>query len=458
MGNPPYKESIRPGDIKVFKISGSNGESVDISGSIGEFFYYESILSNTVTATVAFIDTGFEKEGNSRIKTTGIVDSLELVGGEKVEFEIVDSNDMSSESEGTIDSKIGDSDTMFIKTIRNVSTSTTKKVFILDLVSKEYWTNETRRVTKRYDGNPGDHVEDILKNILKVTVATDDIERSSYDYNFIGNTKKPLYTCTWLASKCCTSKTSSDNPKKGTLEGVSAGFFFFQTRDSYQFKSIDTLADQPVKPGRDFIYNNTGKEPVGGIGGKRVNILDYSTQQQTNIGKDLSLGVYNNKTIFFDVYRMYSPPPTNFSFDEDKAGKVKLLNERTNQAQKEITETPSRLMFSVLDVGTLPNGNVLVDDRENPSFTTRSPESMVQSVMRYNELFRTKINIIIPADFSIRAGDVVHCTFVNLNTDVSGGSETLSGNFVVANVCHKIDSEQTLSSLDIIRDSLGDID
>ena len=83
---------------------------------------------------------------------------------------------------------------------------------------------------------------------------------------------------------------------------------------------------------------------------------------------------------------------------------------------------------------------------------------MVQSVMRYNELFRTKINIIIPADFSIRAGDTVHCTFVNLNTQVSGGSETLTGKFIVANVCHKIDSEQTLSSIDIIRDSLGDIE
>ena len=363
---------------------------------------------------------------------------------------------MSSESEGTITSQIGDSDTMFIKTIRDVSTSTTKKTFILDLVSKEYWTNETTRVTKRYDGNPGSHVEDILKNILKVTDS--DIEKSSYDYNFIGNTKKPLYTCTWLASKCSSSSTASDDPKKGTLQGVSAGFFFFQTRDRYYFKSIDTLSAQAVKPGRDFIYNNTGKEPVGGIGGKRINILDYSTQQQADIGKDLSLGVYNNKTIFFDFYRMYSPSPVNFSFNEDKKDRVKLLNERTNQAQKEITETPSRLMFSVLDVGTLPNGDKLVDDRENPSYTTRSPESMVQSVMRYNELFRTKINIIIPADFSIRAGDVVHCTFVNLNTDVSGGSETLSGKFVVANVCHKIDSEQTLSSLDIIRDSLGDID
>ena len=456
MGNPPYKESIRPGDIKVFKITGSNGESVDISGSIAQFYYYESVLSNTVTATVAFVDTGFEKEGNSRIKTTGIVDSLELVGGESVEFEVVDNNDMTSETEGTITSQIGSTEGMTVKTIRDVSTSGTKKMFILDLVSKEYWINETTRVTKRYDGNPGNHVTDILQNILKVT--DHEVEQSSYDYNFIGNTKKPLYTCTWLASKCSTSATASDDAKSGTLQGVSAGFFFFQTRDKYQFKSIDTLSAQSVKPGRDFIYNNTGKEATGGIGGKRVNILDYSTSQQTNIGKDLSLGVYNNKTIFFDMYRMYSPPATNFSFDENKKNKVKLLNEKTNQAQKEVTEAPSRLMFSVLDVGTLPNGGELKSEVGDPEFTTRTRESMVQSVMRYNELFRTKINIIIPADFSIRAGDTVHCTFVNLNTQVSGGSETLSGKFIVANICHKIDSEQTLSSIDIIRDSLGDIE
>ena len=456
MANPPYKQSIRPGDIKVFKITGSNGESTDISGSISQFYYYESVLSNTVTATVAFIDTGFEKEGNSRIKTTGIVDGLELVGGESVEFEVVDNNDMTSETDGTITSEIGSTQGMTIKSIRDVSTSGTKKMFVLDLVSKEYWINETTRVTKRYDGNPGNHVKDILENILKVT--DHEIEQSGYDYNFIGNTKKPLYTCTWLASKSATSSTPSEDPKKGTLQGASAGFFFFQTRDKYHFKSIDTLSAQTVKPGRDLIYNNSGKEATGGIGGKRVNILDYSTSQQTDIAKDLSLGVYNNKTIFFDMYRMYSPPAVNFSFDQNKKDKVKLLNEKTNQAQKEVTESPSRLMFSVLDVGTLPNGGELVDDKQNPSFTTRTRESMVQSVMRYNELFRTKINIIIPADFSIRAGDVVHCTFVNLNTDVSGGSETLSGKFIVANICHKLDSEQTLTSIDIIRDSLGDIE
>ncbi len=112
-------------------------------------------------------------------------------------------------------------------------------------------------------------------------------------------------------------------------------------------------------------------------------------------------------------------------------------------------------MFSILDVGTLP-GEELKSDVKDPDFNTRTPEAMVQSIMRYNELFRTKINIIIPADFSIKAGDTVNCTFVNLDTQVSEGSQTLSGKYIVANVCHRINSEQTLSSLDIIRDSLGE--
>ena len=450
MSNLPYKQSIRPGDIKVFKIIGKNGESTDISGSILEFFYYESVLSTTVTASIAFIDTGFEKEGNNRVKTSGIIDDLGLVGGEEVIFEVVDSNDKTTENDGTITSEIGDSTSMYIKTIRGVNSKSTQKSFILDLVTKEYWTNEQTRVTKRYNGNPRDHVEDILTNILKVTDF--ETEPSGFDYNFIGNTKKPLYTCTWLASKSSTVQASAD-AKKGTLEGASAGFFFYQTRDKYYFKSIDSLSNQEVKPSRNFIYNNTGKEPENGQ--SLTNILEYNAQQQTDIGKDLSLGVYDNKTIFFDFYNL-DYRMREFSYREGKADKVKLLNETTNNPEDRITDKPSRLLFRVLDIGTLPNGDELIDDKNDPSPNYRSPEIMVQSLMRYNELFRTTINIIIPADFSIRAGDVVNCTFMNLNTEVSG-SQTLSGKYIVANVCHRINSEQTLSSLDIIRDSLGDV-
>jgi len=454
MASPPYKESIRPGDIKLFKIKGSNGESVDISGAIAEFYYYESILSNTVTATVAFIDTGFEKEGtgNGRTKTSGIINELQLVGGEEVYFEVVDNGNTGSEEDGTITSEIGSSTSMTLKTIRNVGNPSTKQMFILDLVTQDYWINEETRVTKRYDGNPGNHVQNIMTEIMGVPGGFLDIEQSGFDYNFIGNTKKPLHTCTWLASKSNSSSSPQGNGKSS--EGASAGFFFFQTRDKYNFKSIDTLSRGQVKSGRDFIYNNTGKEVQGGLGGKTTNILNYVASQQTDIAKDLSLGVYNNKTIFFNPYSL-SYRVRNFSFDKDKKS-VKLLNGETNSADERIRQKPSRLLFRIDDIGTLPQSNQnLVSDKENPDPTYQADKLMVQALMRYNELFRTKINILIPGNFGIRAGDVVHCTFADLNSE-QNQNENLSGKYIVASVCHKLNSEQTLSSIDIVRDSLGD--
>ena len=39
---------------------------------------------------------------------------------------------------------------------------------------------------------------------------------------------------------------------------------------------------------------------------------------------------------------------------------------------------------------------------------------MVQSVMRYNQMFTIQTNITIPLDVSIKAGDLIHCDFPEL--------------------------------------------
>ena len=76
--------------------------------------------------------------------------------------------------------------------------------------------------------------------------------------------------------------------------------------------------------------------------------------------------------------------------------------------------------------------------------------------MRYNQLFTIQINITIPGDFSIKAGDLVECAF----QEVSGSeSKTVNpetkGIYMVAHVCHKLTPNSTLSSLSLIRDSYG---
>ena len=86
-------------------------------------------------------------------------------------------------------------------------------------------------------------------------------------------------------------------PSQGV--GGAGGFLFFQTRDGFHFKSIDNIfgSGQPVGK---FNYNNTG----GQVEGSNNNILNYTIESDTELHQNLTLGTYNNKSIFFDFFKM----------------------------------------------------------------------------------------------------------------------------------------------------------
>jgi hypothetical protein len=81
---------------------------------------------------------------------------------------------------------------------------------------------------------------------------------------------------------------------------------------------------------------------------------------------------------------------------------------------------------------------------------------MVQSIMRYNQLFTIKINIMIPGDFSLKAGDLIHCEFPLLTTDTNKEVNPESGGiYMIASLCHRITPENTYTSLSLVRDTKG---
>ena len=101
------------------------------------------------------------------------------------------------------------------------------------------------RCRARFNGNISDNIEKIFKDRLK-TKKPLDIERTSNDYNFLGNGYKPYYMLNLL---------SKQSIPEGLSEDGSAGFLFFETADGYQFKSIDKLFDKQQK--KSYIFNNS---------------------------------------------------------------------------------------------------------------------------------------------------------------------------------------------------------
>ena len=440
-----YSSTAAANINKLTISSNSGGGTVDISAITPEISYYESVLSNTITATMVVAETGYEASGNDAVATQGLLDGLPIRGGERVDITLED------QQGNTLSFNQG----LYVNRARNATPGTSKDVYYIDLCSKEYFANEQTRVVKRYEGKISDSVTSILTEVLKTTGGTNNIDSTAIDYNFIGNDRKPLYTCTWLASKSVPLSSGSDG-KDGNGVGGAAGYLFFQTRDGFNFRSIDLIFDQPVN--KRYIYNNTGKNPADGYDG---NVLSYDIDRDVDMKDSLATGAYNNRSIFFDMWSM-NYKVVEYDVGKQK-GKITTAGKKfaPNQVAREFTQSPTRLFSHVLDVGTIPRGvtsdQQLKSWQDDKSASNYDAErSMVQSVMRYNQLFSIQINITIPCDFSIKAGDLIYCDFPELKGE--GGLEVNSesgGIYMVAHVCHRITPKDSFSSLSLVRDSFG---
>ena len=421
------KSNTQPGNITSFQInSNTGGGSVDLSAGVVQYSYYESVLSNTISSTAVIIETGNSDVG-------GVLDGLPVRGGERAQIKIEDNQGGSLEVP------------LYVNRARDAVPGTQKDLYLIDFASQEYFANTQTRVTKRYEGKISDHISSILSEVLPVRGSVD-VDETSLDYNFVGNDRKPFYVCTLLASKAV--------PGQGV--GSAAGFLFFQTRDGFHFKSIDNIFGEG-SPVKKFIFNNTEGLPSG----YDAKVLNYNIESDTELHQNLSLGTYNNKSIFFDFLSMDYKEKT-YSIEEQSSG-VKVAGQKGdkfNFVAKEFTQTPSRFMTHILDIGVNPKGtgNAQLEsqksDPKEPNF--KAEETMVQSIMRYNQLFTVKTQITIAGDFSIKAGDLVQCDFPELSgADLTNTNSQSGGIYMVAHVCHRNTPEGCFSSLGLVRDSYG---
>jgi len=427
-----------PGDIKDFSISSnSKNFSIDISPSVVEFRYFESVLSNTVTATAVVIDTGVQAD--SKIGEGSIIDALPIRGGERVDISVVDNY---GEEVSLV---------LFVNRVRNANPGTSQEVFFIDFSSREYFANEQFRVTKRYKDAPiSTHVSDISKAMGIIEI---DIDDTAGNYNFYGNDRKPFYILTWLASKSIPSSSG-----QGTGLGGAAGFMFYQTKDGHFFKSIDNLLDQDAK--KTYVYTGSiGLPDDEDYDGK---IVSYNIKADIDVQQNLALGVYNNRTIFFDPLS-FSYVVQGFNVDQQES-KITTAGDKEATAARllnpELLQTPSRLMSRVLDVGFNQPGSgdeqiKQVREGVQSKPNDKTPMNLVQSVMRYNQLFTIQTEIKVPGDFSLRAGDIVKCVFPQIGPEDTSGpiNNETSGEYLVAHVCHRTTPKDTYSSLTLVRDS-----
>jgi hypothetical protein len=416
--------SVNESNIPIFKVySNATGKELPFNGGVAELHYYENILSETVRMSISVVDTGQGDQG-----TTGS-ESVKLTGTEKVHIELEDTQKQKiSFTTSTNELHI---------TGRERITEKLKDIEFLELVSKEYLKNESVRVDKRYDGKISDSLTKILKEVLS-TQKKLDIESTKNSRSFIGTLKKPFWFIMWLAGQSIREDTSA--------LGLSAGYFFFETKSGYKFKSIDTLFGQtPVKK---YIYNNTVSTKIPtGYDGK---ILEYNFVDSADMKDQMMMGTFNTSVNLFNSFESaFGCNPLDISTQESAI--TAAGTEYGKNLFKDFITKPSRFFTGNQSIG----GYTPVD--QSHELDTDKAKYLSSSTARYNQAYTVKVNITIFGDFSLEAGQLIYCDFPEQSTkSTKEANPRMSGVYMISALCHRIDPiKQCYTSLELIRDSYG---
>lgn len=408
--------------IKKFEVfSNRSSGSKDIKDLVVRLNYYESILENTVRMSATIADT------------TGILQSLKLSGFEKVVVEVEDNYKNKLTFSGN--------KALYISKVHGVYSHSQRTIFTLELVSKEFIANEflETEVYERFNGEISSSISKILTQNLK-TKKSLEADPTSNKFNFEGKGKKPFRLC---------METAKISVPDGTKN--SAGYFFFETYEGFKFKSIDKLFASNV-PYKSYIYNLTTGLPVGYY----AKILEYSANKVIDAHERLAVGAHGSKVERFNPYNDVFDTTKQVNSSEQK----KLGGLESPKLGSDFSEFKgvTRRFFKRQDVGFMPDGKSKDEQLKNAKKENlNSNDTIVQPIMRYNQIFTIILTITIPGDASHRAGNLIYCVFPQQKDgtlDVEPDKE-LSGIYMISDVCYHVTPTKTFTKMNLIRDSYG---
>lgn len=416
--------------VSIESVDGKN--KIDVTNSVVFIDYFEDILSPCVTMTMTLFNS------------SSLVNLLPIRGGERVAIDVD-----SAFGNFKLDSEYS----MYVYKASNIDQTTNRELFTLYLVSREGLTNETVRCQKKYRGNVKTTVEDILKNVLQTKkYKSDNIEGTANGYSFIGNQKKPFHILTWLCPKAIPQYEGgvSGGGKAGEARGT-AGFLFYENKDGFNFKSIDSLvsnakvgaASADLKDIPYYFYsqiNETKKEV------NNLKILNFNFEKNIDLMKSLRVGMYANKTYFYDLYENKLD---QYSYYLKNEIKNKLGTNKDIPVPKGFEESITRIMFRTSDRGVLDNEGVTAE-------SGRDVADMAKSFSRYNILFTQALNMIVPCNVKLKAGDIIYAEFPSIErSEDKQVDPEQSGYYLIKEVRHHFEFSQAITSLKLIRDSYG---
>ena len=424
-------KSIIYRQLEVF--SNENNDSVDIRGGVPVLEYRESVLSPYITIDLSIIDAGTAVKAKDGSRgTIGLLESIKLQADEKFKMILEDQYGNKIDLSEDTDLKVGK--TSF------ASTNNRQSTVVIRVVSKEAYDNTIleNRMVDSYLGK-GDV---IIREALKSLKTKKDLfaDTTQNDIQFNGDKRYPFEMCL-------------DVQKVSIPVGIkSAGFLFWETSKGYNFRSLDKMFDQTGKTIKKFVETGFASQKV--LPGYNGKILKSNFSRINDTLKQFEDGAYNTELDLFNPLNEKLPFQTLERTSEDYEKHSTLAGLNTPVISKDYSGKATLSLHRTKDVGQkiIPGGGLA--DIDDTSFDIVSTSR--QSLQNYRQKFSISLNIVIDADLSLSAGDLVYCKFPETSQKPSvTGSTKDSGIYMIADLCHYSTPTQAFTGLNLVRDSYG---
>ena len=403
---------------EVLTIS-KDGKEEPLQGKTVNFNYYESLYSPVVSGNLTYVDAGGSTE-DKKDNLTSIKDGLPITALEDLKVKI-------QTSFGTLDFT---RDPFKVTSSPIMHQESNRQTVLLTFVNEKELRNSEVPVFDRYVGRISDSIKKILQQKLQISNDKIDIEPTKNSYGFVGKGRGALNIILDLCRRSV--------PVKGD-----AGYFFYQTQDGFKYKSIDSLLSQ--EPKQKYLYYGALRSNVENSDNDFNVLLAPKVKKDQDITKALKDGTYVNRNIFFNP-QTFEHSEVIFSVDKDGVKKTLGgdLPIKTNELKSFV-----KTNHHILDIGSFEVQN------QNPNNDPR--EWQATSTMRYNLLHSIVMEIQIPCNSQLRAGDVIELEIESIKEDMvqSPSDEQQSGKYLILHLCHHFDSLRSFTSLTLVRDSYG---
>ena len=417
-----------PSNYTFFQIKNTKtGQEVPIMGKILNFNYYESIYSSTVSGSIALEDVGGAVEDEKTGVLATIKDGMKITGFEEVAFHVFNES-------GNLNFR----NYPLIVTGSPSVDESNRQTVLLNLASKTEIESSKKPLSRNYPEAPiSDTILKILKDELKISKDKLDIETTKNQDKIKGKNQPPLDVVTKMCRKSIPAK--HEDP----------GYFFFETQDGFNFKSIDGLIDEGIK---SFSNEDYSKEHTFYYFASLAANLDndnnnYKVLRTPLVRKDedqlraLRTGMYNVRII------------TRNRLTGEYKEEIKNLLSSTNLGEKQEKPVTNEVYCKSYTFELSPGQ----DDPGVSDVILNNPADYVpQANMRYSLLHTQMVDILIPCNLNLKAGEVIKLYLENItqgNKNDQIYNNLRSGYYMICHLCHSFSQTNSYTSLTLLRDT-----